>query len=197
MIHQISDSRPFSLKIMMNDMKVCVQEIDGSVVGGCICHCCLREPLPFRGMGDMVLKIDALCDWLGFPEANPPRRILGTQGLSASGGGEREETSCGGQGQATGSSGQGQAAGFGVETPGELRCYHEFKEFALVRGEKFSFYIKMRYRENASWQGSIHFSGDVKMYQFRSVLELLGYIMEKTEEFQKGGEGYAKRTFNR
>lgn len=188
MIHQISDSRPFSLKIMMNDMKVCVQEIDGSVVGGCICHCCLREPLPFRGMGDMVLKIDALCDRLGFPEANPPRRILGFRGMSGFGGGEREETSSGGKGQAT---------GFGVEPPGELRCYHEFKEFALVRGEKFSFYIKMRYRENASWQGSIHFSGDVKMYQFRSVLELLGYIMEKTEEFQKGGEGYAKRTVNR
>lgn len=65
-----------------------------------------------------------------------------------------------------------------------LKYYHDFKDFASMEGEKFAFFLKVRYRQNVSWQGSIHFSGDVSSYQFRSVLELMGYIMEKIEEYR-------------
>lgn len=65
-----------------------------------------------------------------------------------------------------------------------LKYYHDFKDFASMEGEKFAFFLKVRYRQNVSWQGSVHFSGDVSSYQFRSVLELMGYIMEKIEEYR-------------
>lgn len=62
---------------------------------------------------------------------------------------------------------------------------HDFKEFSAARKERFSFFLKIRYRQNVSWQGSVRFSGDRNSYQFRSVLELMGYIREKAEDYGK------------
>ena len=138
---------PLSLKIVMNDIKICVQKLDGLEPSGLICHCCLENPLPFRGMGDMILKIDRLCDR---PEGGPPGRA------------EKR-----------------------------VRFYHEFREFGAMKGELFAVFLTLRYRQNVSWQGSVHFSGDAGVYQFRSVLELMGYMMEKMEELQKRGGEYA------
>ena len=85
---------------------------------------------PFRGMGDMILKIDRLCDSLGFPEASPARRTLRPEGGPS---GEEEKG---------------------------VRFYHEFKEFGAMKGELFAVFLTLRYRQNVSWQGSVHFSGD-------------------------------------
>ena len=41
---------PLSLKIVMNDIKICVQKLEGLEPAGLICHCCLENPLPFRGI---------------------------------------------------------------------------------------------------------------------------------------------------
>lgn len=152
---------PLSLKIVMNDIKICVQKLEGLEPAGLICHCCLENPLPFRGMGDMILKIDRLCDSLGFPEASPARRTLRPEGGPS---GEEEKG---------------------------VRFYHEFREFGAMKGELFAVFLTLRYRQNVSWQGSVHFSGDAGVYQFRSVLELMGYMMEKIEELQKRGGEYA------
>ena len=54
--------------------------------------------------------------------------------------------------------------------------------------------ITLRYRQNVSWQGSVHFSGDATVYQFRSVLELMGFMMEKFEELGGQGGEYARET---
>ena len=143
-------SRTTALKMMGSDVKVCVYSCDKQEIRGKIYHCSLKEPMDFRGISDMLLKVENIYDDIGFPLATPARRSINP----------------------------------GESTVQPLRYYHDFKDFASMEGEKFAFFLKVRYRQNVSWQGSIHFSGDVSSYQFRSVLELMGYIMEKIEDYR-------------
>lgn len=145
-----ASSRTTALKMMGSDVKVCVYNCDEQEIMGKIYHCCLEKPIFFKGISDMVIKVDKIYDAIGFPPASPERRTIHP----------RENTTQ------------------------PLKYYHDFKDFASMEGEKFAFFLKVRYRQNVSWQGSIHFSGDVSSYQFRSVLELMGYIMEKIEEYR-------------
>lgn len=160
MVSQKKESSSLSLRIFMNDIKICIREINRSEPVGVICHCCLKDPLPFYGMGELILKIDRLCDDMGFPEASPERRTLHSR----------------------------------MKEKEELHFYHDFKEFGVMKGEIFAIFITLRYRQNVSWQGSVHFSGDATVYQFRSVLELMGFMMEKFEELGGQGGEYARET---
>ena len=136
-------------EMIVNDFKVCVQETDGLVLSGRIYHCYAEEPLKFHGIMEMLLTIDALCQKLDTPLAEPERRTLGRSMK---------------------------------EQYGSPACYHSFKEFVSTEKDRFAFFLKIRYRRNVSWQGSVHFSGEARSYKFRSVLELIGYLAEKTLE---------------
>ena len=69
-------------------MLICVQGKGRDGVYGHICSYYLEDPVPFDGTGDMVLKMDGICDWLGapqmldrgslmpFPEAQKAKEVL-------------------------------------------------------------------------------------------------------------------------
>lgn len=145
---------------MINDIKVCVNDIQGGEISGKIYYCYAQDPVPFQSMAEMVLTLDGIFDDLEAPAAEPPRKTLKPVVPK-----EKEA----------------------------LRYCHDFKDFEISSGEKFSFFIKIRYRRNVSWQGSVHFSGDKCIYQFRSVLELMGYLTEKVGEHRNGGEKQCRK----
>lgn len=70
--------------------------------------------------------------------------------------------------------------------------YHLFKEFGAQKNEIYSMILTLRYRQNASWQGSVCFAGDSRIYVFRSALEFVGYMAEKLEEIERNPRGGRK-----
>lgn len=74
---------------------------------------------------------------------------------------------------------KGMAQEQGAVVYQNAQCRHLFKDFTEVHGSVCIFYLRLRYRENVSWQGSIRFLGSQRLYHFRSVLELMGYLDEK------------------
>ena len=60
----------------VSSMLVCVQGLADGRINGMIFNSHLVEPVPFSGVGELVLRIDEICDWLGTPRAAQPPRFL-------------------------------------------------------------------------------------------------------------------------
>lgn len=57
-------------------MLVCIQGTREGEPWGEIYNCYLREPVLFNGAGDMVLKLDEMCNWVGAPYPTTDYRFL-------------------------------------------------------------------------------------------------------------------------
>ena len=57
-------------------MLVCVQGTEEGELCGEIYSCYLKDPIWFRGVGDLVLKLDEMCNWVGMPHATTDPRFL-------------------------------------------------------------------------------------------------------------------------
>ena len=57
-------------------MLVCIQGTREGEPWGEIYNCYLREPVLFNGAGDMVLKLDEMCNWVGAPHPTTDNRFL-------------------------------------------------------------------------------------------------------------------------
>ena len=57
-------------------MLVCIQGTREGEPWGEIYNCYLREPVLFNGAGDMVLKLDEMCNWVGAPHPTTDYRFL-------------------------------------------------------------------------------------------------------------------------
>ena len=57
-------------------MLVCIQGTEEGEVCGEIYSCYLKEPIWFSGVGDMVLKLDEMCNWVGAPYPTTDYRFL-------------------------------------------------------------------------------------------------------------------------
>ena len=49
-------------------MLICIQGKTEDRIRGELCSYHLKKTIPFSDIGDMVLKIDEICDWLGTPQ---------------------------------------------------------------------------------------------------------------------------------
>lgn len=134
-------------------MLVCIQGGRGTGIYGEICSCYLREAVVFRGAGDLILRLDEICCWLGAPSCTTEPRFLNRdmEKRYQAGGTPHPEIirdkQMGGLDQAP------------------------FQQ-AIKAREVLAVYIK--YRQNSSMQGSIR--GRLtqgKIVNFRSGLELM------------------------
>ena len=57
-------------------MLICMQGKTQDGVYGHICSYYLKDPVPFTGTGDMVLKMDEICNWLGAPQRTTDPRFM-------------------------------------------------------------------------------------------------------------------------
>ena len=60
----------------VSTMMVCIHDIREGGPQGEIYNCYLRDPVLFEGAGDMVLKLDQICDWIGSPKRTAYPRFL-------------------------------------------------------------------------------------------------------------------------
>ena len=54
--------------------------------------------------------------------------------------------------------------------------YMEEKDFSEKKGEKSTFIVEIKYRENATWQGTVKWVEGGREQNFRSALELIKLI---------------------
>ena len=57
-------------------MLICVQGKSRDGVYVHICSYYLEDPVPFAGIGDLVLKMDEICNWLGAPQRTTDPRFM-------------------------------------------------------------------------------------------------------------------------
>lgn len=60
-------------------MMICMQGSRDGEPYGELYSCYLKEPVLFSGAGDMVLKLDEMCNWLGAPQRTTDPRFLNAQ----------------------------------------------------------------------------------------------------------------------
>ena len=109
--------------------RICVDSYEKQVPTGWICNPDLEEAVPFHGVMQFLLRMEALLDQLNFPQSFTANR--------------------------------GMPDTLTTATPS-----HGMREGAV---ETFS--LRILFRRNASWQGSL--AWDSREEPFRSVLELL------------------------
>lgn len=60
----------------VSTMMVCIHGIRKGGPWGEIYNCYLQDPVLFEGAGDMVLKLDQMCEWIGSPKRTAYPRFL-------------------------------------------------------------------------------------------------------------------------
>ena len=113
--------------------RICVDSYEKQVPTGWICNPYLEEAVPFHGVMQFLLRMEALLDQLNFPQSFTANR--------------------------------GMPDTLTTATPS-----HGMREGAV---ETFS--LRILFRRNASWQGSL--AWDSREEPFRSILELL-FLMD-------------------
>lgn len=137
-------------------MMVCIQGTKEGEPYGEICNCYLREPVPYNGAGDMILKLDEMCNWEGAPHPTTDYRFLNR---------EMEKQ-------------YREASAHHPQASKDNLVYsidHIPFQHALKAREVLVVYIK--YRQNSSMQGSVR--GRVtkgEVVSFRSALELMRMV---------------------
>jgi hypothetical protein len=130
-------------------LRVCVDDIDGSVVSGRVFSRRLKEALFFSDWKDFVLSLDRLMDEQNYPQAFQRRRTFKPAAQ------------------------QNKDA-----TPEEDdRPYLDAETVDRAVGRKTTFLLQILTRRNANWQGFVAFS-DGSKHEFESELDFLALVNE-------------------
>ena len=127
-----------------------IDTLGADIASGRIWSFCYRKPIPFNGLGSLLLILDQMLDEMGTPE-----RWLELRSLQS----KRQNLSS------------------VVLTPKTV-CYKP-TALKNARGDVGTAAIRIYMRQNASLQGEVRFLNGVKaQMQFRSALELLHLLQE-------------------
>lgn len=139
-----------------NLVTVCVDESKDGSISGRIYHYYEEEPQSFSNLLQLLRKMEDLYDDLRFPEAAVQmRRFRTTEKRKAKEAAAPDET-----------------RGLVLEWPPKKQL-KTMKELLDHKGEKATFYVWVRYRQNATWQGSMQWAEGNQEENFRSALELI------------------------
>lgn len=141
---------------------VYVDRCDNKIPYGEFVNSYLDEPMPFAGFCDLVLKMDYLYDYLDFPKASRENRFFSKHRKSKS---DRLD-------------------------PYIKRFYNYIPiyEKRKKRGDILTFFIKTRFRQYGSWQGTIIWLGEDHISEdYSSTLQCMRLMDEalKTVLWQK------------
>lgn len=114
--------------------------------------------IPYQGILSLLNSLDGICDAIGYPQSTHQLRSFMP---------ERQERK--------------------METPEEAETMDEIvrREKEEPRGAAATFVVQVRFRQNATWQGSIKWVDSGKSRNFRSTLELIN-LMEGALESKQG-----------
>ena len=116
--------------------------------------------IPFTSAGQLLLQIDGLCNRLGFPQPSVVSRSFRSQ----------------------------KRAGTEKEREAALKMMDP-ENVNEKRGEEATFVLHIKYRQNATWQGTVTWAEKNQSCEFRSALELLKLVdsaLDREYEKQDG-----------
>lgn len=134
---------------------VCIDEFEENEVKGRFYYCFSNKPVEFKTSLGMVSCLEKVMDTIGYPQKTTKSRIF-------------KETK--------------------INEDDKLRELNERMSDSEVlknRGEKATFVVEVKYRENATWQGTVKWVEGNKEQGFRSALELIKLIDSASETMEK------------
>lgn len=139
----------------MRTTVVCVDRMQDGIISGEFFNLSQEKPEMFYGLSDLILKMDLMYDHSAFPQAALAMRSFAKHS-------EKYRL-------------QSQTH---QEQPKALDC-GVFDSMVLHRDGKLeTFHIRVRFRQNASWQGELYWRGKKRKMAFRSVLEVMNLLQE-------------------
>lgn len=141
---------------------ICINSADGGDYAGDIWNQYQDEPKIYNNSLELIKKMDALYDEWDFPQRSTNSRTFG----------QKEE-----EVQRTGKK--------------EARLQMDTRRVQERKGDKGTFIVQVKYRQNATWQGEVIWTERKQKQYFRSALELLKLIdsaLEAGEEEKKDSD---------
>lgn len=132
---------------------VCVDGYDGVDMSGRLISAFRPEPIPFSGLLELLLRMAELYDSFSFPQ-----RTFSARSFAES------------------------AANGPKQDSREVRRYMNNEEVMKQSGSKSTFVVQVKYRQNATWQGTIQWLDKKMTKQFRSTLELVKLMNDALAE---------------
>lgn len=139
------------MKVNISAPNLSVICLDSKEEAGRLYHKYAREPVPFQQYSELVLGLEDLFDWIGYPQAALQTRQFNNK---------KENLS-----------------GFFAKQPDQAwNC----EEMLAMRGKVATFVVHIKARQRATWQGECYWvEGDKKAF-FVSELEFLKLIESVT-----------------
>jgi hypothetical protein len=143
----------------ISTMLICFhEEKDGNLYGE-ILNCYIDEPVGFFGVGDLILKLDEICDWVGTPQPTTNPRFLNKKMLEGYAFRTKEKNI--------------------LPVKAKIQLQDSKKLSSRAHLAKETLLVKIEYRQNASIQGRVIGKLTKKKYvNFRSALELMRMLEE-------------------
>lgn len=138
-----------ALNLQNSAMKVCIDTATASTVEGRVFGRRLAAPMPFLGLGDLLLRLERLMDGQNFPQAY--QRIRSFQ--------------------------KKQAVVYGTPHLPEGAMGEE--SVASAAGEVTTFFLRVLSRQSATWQGNVDWLDGSDPQEFSSDLEFLSLLEER------------------
>lgn len=143
----------------LNLFVVCVDATENGELSGRLFHCFSQDPFPFIGVTRLLIDMDSIFDYLQFPQASTQIRTFR----------------------------QTKSQHIETRLPEENCEGMDQERLISQRGIKGTFLVRVQFRQNTTWQGTLVY-GDLKItQQFRSALELLKLIDGALNESQQAG----------
>lgn len=147
---------------IINNVKyyVCIDKVDENYdVSGRIYHCYATDAILFQTSIHFIHKMDDFMDRINYPQRSMQDRVFGKT--------------------------KKQFHNNGYDETQSIKKLFEEEEIMDKRGEKTTFVVEIKYRENATWQGNVEWVEGGKKQTFRSALELIKLIDSVNEEVEK------------
>lgn len=154
----------------VSTMLVCFHGKKEGDLYGEVLNSYIDRPVWFSGVGDLILKLDEICDWIGTPHPSTEPRFL-TKKMSEEYAYRNKRTNT-----------------IPVKAKIQLQDSKTLSSRAILAKE--TLIIKIEHRQNASMQGRVIGKLTSKEYVgFRSALELMRMIKEVAVRTERCGNG--------
>jgi len=143
----------------ISTMLICFHGKEGEDFYGEILNCYIEKPVCFFGIGDLILKLDEMCDWIGTPQPAMEPRFLNKK-MSEKYAKRTKEKNI-------------------LPVKAKIQLQDSKTLGSRAHLAKETLIVKIEFRQNASIQGRVIGKLTKKKYvNFRSALELMRMLEE-------------------
>lgn len=157
---------------MENLVNLCMDSYSIEQQKGRIYHLYSHAPVTFCSLPEAFKKMDTLYDYIDFPQASTRIRSFLVSGRKRTMNDIRHD----------------REAEWMEDRKREVREVAALEKMLKHRGTEATFIIRVKYRQNSSWQGEITWVDGKKKEYFRSALELMKLLDSALESEKEDGE---------